>query len=371
MNQDTLLALIDEIYQAGTDTSYWPVVLKTIADAFGAGEASLSAVSPKSVPWLVAPRTDPEYLRSYSEYYHPLNLFWQCMARAPVGKAITDRMALPKETLHSSPFFNEWSLPQGYSSVMGATLLDEGEWRVEFVVPGKVEFGPEHLKLCDAIAPHLKRAVQLNHRLQTAEVDKAYSLSSLDNLDQGVLIVDCKARVIFANKAVDRAFGDGLKIVDDMLCANSASETALLRSSIASGATDSLGQSRDTVTISRGPFRMPLSLLVIPLRSEVNWIARHQQAVAVFITDPEKAVGPDGNQLQKQFGLTRAEALLVRELIEGSDIQEVADRLRIKIATARTHLHRVLAKTGARSQTDLIRMMLIPGRWNQRNRSGD
>ena len=45
MNQDALLALVGRIYDAGGDPAHWPAVLAEIADAFGAGDASLSAVS--------------------------------------------------------------------------------------------------------------------------------------------------------------------------------------------------------------------------------------------------------------------------------------------------------------------------------------
>lgn len=256
MNQDELLALIDQIYEAAADSARWPAVLRSIADAFDAGEASLSAVSPQAVPWLVAPRTDPAFLRSYGEHYHPLNLFWQEMTRVPIGTAVTDRMVLQKKTLQASPFFNEWSRPQGYLSVMGATLLAEDQWRVEFVVPGKNEFVPEHLKLYDAIAPHLKRAMQLNCRLQTALLDRAYSLAALDSLAQGVLIVDCAARVLFANRASDRAFKDGLKVEDGVLCSGMLSETAALHSTIAVSALESLNESRDSIAISRGPHQI-------------------------------------------------------------------------------------------------------------------
>ena len=50
MNQDELLALIDQIYGAAADIDRWPAVLQTIADAFGAGDASLSVVSQRDVP---------------------------------------------------------------------------------------------------------------------------------------------------------------------------------------------------------------------------------------------------------------------------------------------------------------------------------
>ena len=56
---------------------------------------------------------------------------------------------------------------------MGATLLAEDGWRVEFVAPGKREFGPEQLKLYHALAPHLTRAVQLTQRLGRTDMERA------------------------------------------------------------------------------------------------------------------------------------------------------------------------------------------------------
>ncbi len=189
MNQDDLLSLIDGIYGAAADAASWPAVLQRIADAFDAGEASLSAVSASAVPWLVAPRSDPKFLESYGAYYHPLNLFWQRSSRMPVGAVATDAMLVPRETLQASEFYNDWSRPQGYLSVMGATLLVEDGWRVEFVVPGKKEFGPSQIKLYHALAPHLTRAMQLSQRLGRAEMERAVAADALDRLAQALVVV--------------------------------------------------------------------------------------------------------------------------------------------------------------------------------------
>src|ERR1700754_1677448 len=199
MHHDDLLQLIGEIYDAAADITRWPQVLEHVADAFGAQEASLGMVSPVAVPWLIAPRSDPAFLRSYGEYYHSRNLFWRNMSRLPVGAAATDTMVMPKSALQASEFYNDWSKPQGYLAVMGATLFLEDGWRTEFVVPGKNEFEAEHLKLYNAIAPHLVRAVQLNQRLARSAIGHASAAAALDQLEQGVLLTDSKARVVFAN----------------------------------------------------------------------------------------------------------------------------------------------------------------------------
>lgn len=358
MNQDDLLVVIEKIYEAATDTSLWPAVLQNIADAFGAEDASLSAVSPAAVPWLVAPRTDPAFLQSYGQHYHPLNLFWERMTRMPVGTAVTDRMVLRQETLRSSQFYNEWSRPQNYLSVMGATLLVEDQWRFEFVVPGKHAFGPEQLKLYEALAPHLKRAVQLTYRLQSAEIEQAYTHGALDSLDRATLIVDSTARVLFANQAARASFNAGLKMVDGVLCGTRPAETSSLHRAIANPFENG---ARSQIAISRSPGRAPLSLLVIPLRHKLEWVARHGQAAIVFVHDPEDAADRRYHFLQERFGLTRAEAALVGEMLKGGDMPAVAARLMIAPATARTHLHRIFRKTGTTRQSELVRLALSQG----------
>ena len=355
MDNDGLLQLVGEIYEAAGDITRWPQVLQHIADAFGAQEAALGMVSPVAVPWLIAPRSDPEFLRSYGEYYHSRNLFWRNMSRLPVGTGATDTMVMPKSQLQASEFYNDWSKPQGYLAVMGATLFLEDGWRTEFVVPGKNEFEAEHLKLYNSIAPHLVRAVQLNQRLARAEIGHASTAAALDKLEQGVLLTDGKACVVFANRAAEALFAaGGLRLRERVVHAEAAADSAALHAMIAScGAADGGGY----VSAARAEGR-PLSLLVIPLRSEIAWLPREQPVAIVFITDPDRAVVPEAEQLQRQFGLTRAESRLALEIVKGDGLNAAAERLGILPGTARTHLHRALAKTATKRQADLVRLIL-------------
>jgi DNA-binding CsgD family transcriptional regulator/PAS domain-containing protein len=358
MNQDDLLSLIDGIYGAAADGACWPAVLQRIADAFGAGEASLSAVSATTVPWLVAPRSDPKFLESYGAYYHPLNLFWQRSSRLPVGTVATDAMIMPRNVLQASEFYNDWSRPQGYLSVMGATLLVEDGWRVEFVVPGKRAFGPHQIKLYRAIAPHLTRAVQLAHRFGRMEMERAAAADALDRLSQSLLVVNSESRVLFANRAANAMFGNGLSLHDGILRAGVNGETTELHRMVAGCARDSLVNAGGHIAISRGPGRLTLSLLVIPAKSQPGWLAGQDPCAMIFATDPETIATPETVFLQKQFGLTPAEAALARELLSGDGVDAAAKRLGIAMPTARTQLRSVLAKTGASRQAELVRLIL-------------
>lgn len=59
----------------------------------------------------------------------------------------------------------------------------------------------------------------------------------------------------------------------------------------------------------------------------------------------------------RAFGLTRAEARLAYELVRGSKLVEAAVRLGISRNTARTHMKRIYAKTGAAHQAELVRLL--------------
>lgn len=63
---------------------------------------------------------------------------------------------------------------------------------------------------------------------------------------------------------------------------------------------------------------------------------------------------PSGRQLMQLFGLTAAEARVARCLLAGLSPDEAADELAVRIATVRTQIRAVLAKTGSRNQVALL-----------------
>jgi DNA-binding CsgD family transcriptional regulator len=89
----------------------------------------------------------------------------------------------------------------------------------------------------------------------------------------------------------------------------------------------------------------PLSLLVIAVRTMIEWLPQAKPVAAIFITDPDRGALPEAVQLQRQFGLTPAESRFGLEILKGDSSAATAARLGILPGTARTHPHRVLAKT--------------------------
>lgn len=74
-------------------------------------------------------------------------------------------------------------------------------------------------------------------------------------------------------------------------------------------------------------------------------------------TESSRAV-PSAQVLQHKFGLTRAEARVVRRLAEGQSVQHIAKELGVSPETARTHAKRAMQKTDTHRQAELVSLVL-------------
>jgi hypothetical protein len=62
----------------------------------------------------------------------------------------------------------------------------------------RVPFGVDDAALLSRLMPHLLRALQIHRRLVTAEASAADSLTVLDRLSHGVILLDGRGQVMFA-----------------------------------------------------------------------------------------------------------------------------------------------------------------------------
>lgn len=88
------------------------------------------------------------------------------------------------------------------------------------------------------------------------------------------------------------------------------------------------------------------------------------QTWLLAIRDVEEQVALSGCEWAGCYGLTRAEIAVLGSVAGGADLAEVANERAISIHTARTQLKSVMAKVGARRQSQLVHLALnSPARW--------
>ena len=99
-----------------------------------------------------------------------------------------------------------------------------------------------------------------------------------------------------------------------------------------------------------------VTAVVQPLSHKNDWALPRPPAAFVFVRDMG-AAWPRQNVLRRMFGLTNAEAQTAVDLLDGLTLAEAADRKGVSRNTLRTHLARLMEKTGTTRQVDLIRLL--------------
>ncbi|HEU0157532.1 MAG TPA: LuxR C-terminal-related transcriptional regulator [Stellaceae bacterium] len=366
MHFQGLSDFVGSIYDTLFDPGAWPTTLDRVADLVAAtsGAAIVSYNSATRSPSILYPRADPAYIHSFITYWGHHCRILHYAGNYPTGKVLNPEMFVSRQEYCNTDIFREWFEPQRAEAMIGAKLLTEGPASTFFglVRPySRGNFEEDEIELFAALVPHLQRAVQLQVRLAGVEAPPMGSAEILNRLLQGVLLVDARARIVFANRAAESLLrpGGGLSLGRDGLCAEIPEETRRLRQMIAECAApgDELGGAGGNLRLCRAD-RAPLTVLVAPHRSRFGWIDILRPAAMLLVTDPEQAAEIGCDWLRRDYGLTPAEALFAVEIARGDGLSAAAHRLGVSLTTVKTHLAHVFDKTGARRQAELVRLIL-------------
>jgi DNA-binding CsgD family transcriptional regulator len=109
--------------------------------------------------------------------------------------------------------------------------------------------------------------------------------------------------------------------------------------------------------LSRGGGEQRLIAAIAPLRpADRRTALKGLPGAAIFLFEPDRPAPVDAELLVESFGLARREAQLVVLLAGGADLRRAAGQMGIGVGTARWYLKQALGKTGARRQSDLVRL---------------
>jgi hypothetical protein len=198
----------------------------------------------------LAPRTDPEFVASYTEYWHDHNPLLPATFRWPEGKIYTIDNLMPREAFASTPVCNECWLPSGRGlAAAGANIVVEGQFSALIYIankPGEDNLRERQISLFKEALRHITWAAA--------------------------------ARLLHANAAARQllASGPGLSVKDG--CLHSSDSQDAIQGLIASCGQKILTRHAPggEMSICLGP-RQSLRVTVAPLRSkgtvaELPWL---------------------------------------------------------------------------------------------------
>ena len=373
MSREALaLELTAQIYDANLEPEGWRLLLERLADALGAGSGHLlfhRTTSPDGAILLTC-GTDPEGARAYGEYYGALDPWakvgrWQ-QAFVP-GRVHLGSDLVPHRKLVKTEYFNDFARRFGVVQLLAVTLLaSDGVWSsVSFNRPEAApSFGEEERELLHLLVPHLQRALAIESRLTGLRSAQKAAEETIERLPFAVLVLRPDGHVLFCNGLARAIIGmnDGLRLTGKGLSAAMADESRALAALIRSAAEPRqvvVGSAGGVMRVSRPSARE--SIIVNVMRLDPHELLRPDPggcAVAVILHDPEQRLTVAPDSLRAMFGLTPTEASLASDVASGLSLGESAKRRGVRESTVRWHMKRVLAKTGARTQADLVRRIL-------------
>lgn len=219
--------------------------------------------------------------------------------------------------------------------------------------------------LHDWIGRHARRAFGLGALLAR---ERSQSHAFLERLPCAAFVCEADGRIVLRNERGEALLrrGEGLRARRDKLCTERPADRSALEHALASATRSAAGESLDggtSLPVRREPGRAPLGVFVDPLPrggpgAEAFGEAFLRPVALVLASDPEARTMLPEAALAATFGLTPVESRMLAALAAGETPYEYAERTGVSRETARFHVKRLLAKTGARRQADLVRLAL-------------
>ncbi|MBW8814503.1 MAG: hypothetical protein JF588_13840 [Caulobacterales bacterium] len=356
-----VLRLADRFYEAAEDGQAMGEALAALAEAAGGRHAVAAERHAGDGRWSAAlGNIDPELgQRLPSTLQSDAVRLW--LERIPERN--WDRMCalVPGSTplsraLYDTAFYGEFVQPMGgHHAALTAMSLGGSRSFLSIFRPERLgDYDPQAMQLLEILRPHMERAFRIGQRLGEAAGTAHAAFGMLDRLQTGVVLLDRKLRLQFANRAALEMARDCEELIVDALGPRLRGATLARRLQAmlaeAAGRAPPMGVQR--LVVPREASAYPLVLHVE--RLQTPGFRASNVSVGLFIDDPGAALAVDHAVLADAFGLTPREAALTAALAGGASLRSAAHDLAISEATAKTHLKRVLDKAGAHRQAELV-----------------
>jgi DNA-binding CsgD family transcriptional regulator/PAS domain-containing protein len=282
---------------------------------------------------------------------------------------ILPRDLAPQVNVFTTPFYNEWALPQRIHQVMEAVALSEPT-RLGLLCVTRQDsrgyFTEEQVGLLRNLAPHIRRAITISDLLDLRIVERQAFAAVIDSLPTGICIVGEGGEILHANAAAKRMLQSKGPIRSDggRLSGLRKEGTAELMTAIATAQDNeaAIGAQGIGVPLSHADGRAAIAHVLPLAHGDIRTRLVPQALAAVFVNGDAPVSFASLDAIARSFDFTASETRLAHLLVVGKTISEAAAEMGIGETTARTHLQHLFFKTGVSRQVDLVSMLnrLIP-----------
>ncbi|GAB2174764.1 helix-turn-helix transcriptional regulator [Dongia sp. agr-C8] len=365
MDPGQFSTLLAALYDASVDPAGWTAVADLAARTFESASCLLQVQNRGNGSGQILGHTSnftAARISAYSEYYYAHDLWATRAMELGVGRAVLGSELVPEPEIFATELYNDWLRPTGiFDLVGGSVALAAGDVGLVGVhrPQDAARFDGADRDWMAHFLEHFGRAVDLQSRLGQVEHRLSVTLDALERLDVGVLVVNMRAKVVYASPSAEAHLRQrsGIVLHHKVLTLADPSRDSELKRLIQGASLGAVGKSISTGGLITVPRRdaTALTLLVCPLSPSFLGKGATEPVAMIFIGDTESRRRPPQAVLAKLYGFSAAEGQLASALLAGDCIQDYARHTGVSINTARSQLKSIFAKTGHARQSALIR----------------
>lgn len=355
---------IDRIYECSFLPELWPGVLNELAQLASVPGAALFLTESEVERWVLSPPPEMNanaqaFLDAAAKFvnerwFNRGTIFPRLFAARHSG-FLVDLDLLAADELEREPVIRDLMRPLGWgSTVLTAVPLTTGE-NAMFIMArpiGGSPFDRATINELDQVRPHLARSTLLAARLLLQQARVASE--TLSALGIPALVLNDQGKVLAANSLIE-ALADYVqwRAYDRVSLMDKAGER-LFRDAIASINLSDQTVRSFPVRDAHGSAAMVAHVIPIRLSARDIFVRCATALILTPVTLPE---APPVELVQSLFDLTPTEAQVARCLASGETVNDLASRRGLSQSTVKTHVRRILEKTGCNRQTDVVALL--------------
>jgi DNA-binding CsgD family transcriptional regulator len=374
---DQFSSLVSTLYEAAEDSRQWTRFVEEYYTAMDSTRGVLCARAPQPgmTKVFLEGYTESEK-RDYSDYYFQhdevLTAGLHSIEKSSHWMGPLEEI-YPFKAMEASEIYNDYysELGMHYAScvMVGATgpytALGMAAWRSK----KDGAFSAEQLKLTELLTPHLKQAFSLSYKLNMLGAEAQALRAGLDGASVAaialranghIVAVSPPAEVLLNRKEVLVRRGSRISAVD---AAKDGELQRLIDLATRTSDIDLLAiggrsiQPGGAMLLPHPSRPLAFQVQVFPVRASAT-IWGSSPAVLIFLSDPGATLPSRAQTLKDLYQLSPLETRLAELFLQGIELKQAAERLKLTYENTRFHLRQVFRKTGTTRQTELLRLLL-------------
>ena len=362
-NGDFYVQAVEAIYACGSGEGLVADALTATSRLLGAQGATYEVIdkSAGGLLWCSSAGVPSPAAERYSDHFAAFNPRIPSLGQR-TGELCWDYKLMDEAQMERDDFYSGFLPSMGLRCFISA-VLEQTEDRIAVVAVQRSRRAGHvtnrEIALMHRLCPHFHRAYSMRKLLGPAPTREDLFENALDLLADGIALLRRDGGLVFVNEALRALAARNRDFRIDRNSIELAAPELRSRFASALGAVervhnpDSAFLTTDFAVPREG--LPPYTVSVRPLLRAGGETTHPEAAAMLLVHDPLQQNLATGKMLQDLYGLTNAEAQLVRALGTGMTAVAYAKSRNISVTTVYTHLRRTREKTGWKSVAELTR----------------